>query len=101
MAEEFTKHDDGKLRYDLVPPSSTKALAEVLTFGAKKYAPNNWRNNKELWRYEAALLRHIEAYRSGEDLDPETGFSHLAHAMTNIAFLIELTAQTEPCSDEK
>jgi deoxycytidylate deaminase len=99
VVEAFKKFDSDKLRYDLIPPSMTKALAEVLTFGARKYAPNNWKNNTEMWRFEAALLRHIEAYRSGELLDPGTGLSHLAHAATNIAFLIELTGQTESSSD--
>lgn len=91
VIEEFKKFDGDKVRYDLVPPSTTKALAEVLTFGARKYEPNNWKKCTELWRYEAAMLRHIEAYRSGEILDVDSGLPHLAHAMTNLAFLIELS----------
>jgi hypothetical protein len=39
---KFTKNDNDKLRYDLIPPQALKALAEVLTFGANKYADNNW-----------------------------------------------------------
>ena len=82
------KFDNDKLLYSLIPPETTKALAEVLTFGAKKYAPGNWakvENGEE--RYLNALFRHLEAYRSGEDLDPESNFSHLAHCMCNIAFI--------------
>ena len=70
-------------------------MAEVLTFGAKKYKPNNWRNNTDLSRYEGALLRHFEAYRMGEILDEETGMPHLAHALTNLVFLLELTDEQE------
>jgi len=83
------KFDTGKLRYSLIPPAATKALAEILTFGAEKYAPNNWQlvSNPEE-RYTDALLRHLEAYRAGEKSDPESGFSHLKHAITNIAFLL-------------
>lgn len=90
VVEEFLKFDAEKLRYDLIPPSATKALAEVLTFGARKYKPNNWKNCQDPERYLAALIRHIEAYRSGEELDADSGLPHLAHAMTNLAFLLEL-----------
>lgn len=82
------KFDTGKLQYSLIPPETTKALAEVLTFGAQKYAPNNWQlvdNGKT--RYLDALYRHLEAFRSGEITDPESGLHHLSHALTNIAFL--------------
>ena len=98
VVEEFMKFDTDKLRYDLVPPSAIKGLAEVLTYGAKKYAPNNWKNCKELDRYVGAAMRHFEAYRAGEFFDPETGLPHLAHTMTNLSFLLELDSagQTGP-----
>ena len=88
------KYDSGKLRYSLVPPIAVRALAEVLTFGALKYAPNNWQlvdNGKE--RYLDALYRHLEAYRSGELIDPESSLSHLSHAITNIAFLLHFESK--------
>jgi deoxycytidylate deaminase len=87
IVEDFMKFDQGKLRYSLVPPSAIKALAEVLTYGAKKYKPTNWQKAEDPMRYMDALYRHLEAYRSGEKVDKESGLSHLAHAMTNIAFL--------------
>src|SRR5690606_33038492 len=90
---EFLKFDTDKLRYDLIPVSALEALAKVLTVGAKKYKPNNWLECKEPERYIAALMRHIEAYRAGEWLDDGeggTGLPHLACAMTNLAFLLEL-----------
>jgi hypothetical protein len=89
MAKTGDKYDEGKLRYSLVPPEATRALAEVLTFGAGKYEPNGWKHvpNAEE-RYMDALLRHIEAYRSGEVTDEESDLPHLWHAITNLAFLI-------------
>lgn len=82
------KFDNDKLLYSLIPPETTKALAEVLTFGAKKYAPNNWQlvENGQT-RYLDALFRHLEAFRSGETHDPDSGLHHLAHVLTNVAFL--------------
>lgn len=35
-----------------------------------------------------SAARHLWAYIDGEDLDPETGLSHMAHLMANAAFLI-------------
>ena len=85
------KHDGAKLRYDLVPPKALLWLATVLTFGAKKYAPDNWRTVPEArTRYYAALMRHIESWRMGEFLDEETGYPHLAHALCCLVFLLEL-----------
>ena len=86
------KFDTGKLMYSLIPVETTQALAEVLSFGASKYAPDNWKlvENGEQ-RYLDALYRHLQAYRSGESHDPESGLHHLSHALTNIAFLHYLT----------
>ncbi len=83
------KFDTGKLRYDLIPPEALRALADVLTYGAEKYAPDNWKSVPDAKaRYTAALYRHLEAWRSGEQTDAESGRHHLAHAITNVAFLI-------------
>ena len=83
------KFDKGKLRYDLVPPHAIKAIADVLTYGADKYAPNSWQTVSDgETRYTAAMMRHFEAYREGEELDPETGKSHLSHCLCNLTFLL-------------
>jgi len=84
------KYDEGKIRYDLVPPKSLRELADVLTFGAEKYAPNNWKNvPNPSDRYYSALLRHLEAWREGEIMDSESGKKHLAHALCCLVFLNE------------
>ena len=54
------KFDKGKPRYSLIPTEATKALAEVLTYGAKKYKDNNWQQGTSD-RYTDALYRHLEA----------------------------------------
>lgn len=88
------KYDTGKLQYSLIPPIATKSLAQVLTFGAEKYAPNSWQRVPDgERRYTDALYRHLEQYRMGESTDAESGLSHLAHAITNIAFLLHFEAQ--------
>jgi hypothetical protein len=66
----------------------------VLEYGARKYAPDNWRkvDNPEA-RYLAAALRHINAWRRGEKRDQESGLSHLAHAATSLMFIMELVSE--------
>jgi deoxycytidylate deaminase len=94
VVKEFMKFDSDKLRYDLIPPEVLKALAEVLTYGAKKYKPNNWRECDDPERYIGALLRHLQAYRLGDRVDVESGLDHLAMAMTNVAMLYGIDYQT-------
>lgn len=89
VANTGMKFDTNKMRFDLIPAIATEGLAAVLTYGAKKYKPNNWRS-VDPERYVAAFERHWHAYISGELLDPESGLPHLAHCMTNLAFLLEL-----------
>lgn len=38
----------------------------------------------------AAAMRHLAAWRDGEQLDEESGLPHLAHALCCIVFLREL-----------
>ena len=82
------KFDAGKLPYHLIAPEVLESLAKVLDFGAKKYAPRNWENGMSWSRVFSALMRHMWSWFSGEDKDPETGFSHLEHAACCIMFLV-------------
>ncbi len=84
------KHDQGKARWDLLPYQATASVVDVLTIGAGKYGDNNWQqvpNSKA--RYFAAAMRHLVAYITGNELDPETQKPHLAHAICCLLFLLE------------
>ena len=93
--KEGTKYDSGKPRMDLLDSYAMIQLAEVLTFGAKKYAAHNWRKGINKSRLIAALLRHTFAYLGGQDKDEETGLSHIAHAMCCCMFLLGLESRTD------
>jgi len=82
------KFDAGKIPFDLVPPEGVTAVATILGVGAKKYAPRNWEMGMDWSRPYGAALRHLFAWWNGEDVDKDTGYSHLWHAATNIFFLI-------------
>lgn len=90
VVNEFMKFNTEKLRYDLIPPLATEALAKSLTYGAKKYKPGNWRLNKDPQQFIGATMRHFEAYRAGEYIDEDSKLPHLYGALANIAFLIDL-----------
>jgi hypothetical protein len=85
----FKKDDAGKPRVSLVEPEFILGVAEILTFGAKKYGKNNWQEATEddQERYKDAMMRHMLAYISGECLDPESGLPHLYHVSCNAMFL--------------
>jgi hypothetical protein len=82
-----TKNDSDKTMLDLIEPSFIEGLGQVLTKGAKKYSPENWKMNLETRRIYAALLRHANAYRRGEKIDPESGLGHMYHVACNAMFL--------------
>lgn len=87
--KQGTKHDTGKIRLELLSVPALNAIAEVMTFGAKKYADHNWRKGFDWSRLYGAALRHLTAHMSGEDKDPESGLSHLAHLGCCVMFLLE------------
>lgn len=85
------KYDSDKLLVTLVSPEFVEGVAEVLTFGAKKYAPNSWQTVEDgKRRYEDALYRHWLSYLRGEETDKESGLSHLKHIACNAMFLLYL-----------
>jgi len=86
---DATKYDSGKLPLELVPPVIMEEIARVLQFGVEKYGRDNWRKGMQWTRLFGAILRHLFAWVRGEDNDKESGISHLAHAATSIAFLLE------------
>ena len=87
---EGRKYDGGKAKLHLLPPKSILEVGKVLTYGAEKYDAENWRKVDDLQnRYTSAALRHIFAHIEGEDVDEETGLSHLAHAMCCLLFKLE------------
>jgi hypothetical protein len=95
------KHfDSGKSPVELVPTSATFALAEILESGKAKYGPRNWEQGIAWSRVYASAIRHLLRWFNGEDLDPESGRSHLKHALCNVAFLVEYL-ETHPELDDR
>jgi hypothetical protein len=94
------KYDDGKMPLNLLSAEALLQTAAVLKFGADKYHAHNWRDGFAWSRPLAAAMRHIMAFNDGEDRDPESGLSHLAHAACCIMFLLEFE-KTHPELDDR
>jgi hypothetical protein len=87
--------DSGKARLDQLPPKAIEMVGRVFGYGAKKYGEWNWAQYADDWSDQqlvGSLLRHIFAYQRGENIDPESGHTHLAHAAANAMMLLELVA---------
>lgn len=94
------KFDTDKLPLHLLSTEAMNQTAAVLKFGAQKYAEHNWRKGFAWSRPLSAAMRHITAFNAGEDTDPESGLSHLAHAACCIMFLLEFE-KTHPHLDDR
>lgn len=93
---------DNKAPLEFLRMDGIEEMCRVFKFGAKKYAKNNYLKGMESERLTSAALRHILAYQSGEKLDPESGRSHLGHAMACLAmhFSMESVGTLVETSDE-
>jgi hypothetical protein len=82
----------GALKVDLslVPAASLIYQALAMEQGAEKYGPYNWRHEKvSASTYIAAAERHLQAYKDGEDIDPESGKPHLGHIIASMGILVD------------
>ncbi len=98
-AGKALKFDQDKLPLNLLSTEALNQISAVLKFGAQKYAAHNWRKGFAWSRPLAAAMRHITAFNNGEDKDPESGLSHLAHAGCCIMFLLEFEKTHQELDD--
>ncbi len=71
------------VQMSLVPIEELQEVAKLYAYGARKYAPHNWRKGYDWSLSYDALMRHIHAFWNGEsehevvEGDPSTSVSHL------------------------
>lgn len=77
----------------LVPPAGILQTSRAMELGAAKYGPYNWREKEvRLSVYLEAAMRHLMAKQDGEDLDPESGAPHEAHAAACMMIVLDAAA---------
>lgn len=71
-----------------IPASVVCELGVGMLEGARKYGRYNWRAaGVRASVYVDAAEGHIMAWKMGEDIDPDSGLSHLVKAMASLAVL--------------
>jgi hypothetical protein len=78
----------GKLRIDLVPAEMIEGDAEVLTYGATKYADHNWEKGIPFMTSYSAAMRHLMQWLKGVDIDTESGLKHIEQARLNLGMIV-------------
>lgn len=89
-----SKDNSDKPMMSLVRPEYIEGIAEVLSFGARKYKEERRETLNYLrgdgFHYSEiydSLQRHLNTWATGESFDDETKLNHLLHAASNIMFL--------------
>lgn len=72
----------GKVPFSTIPSEVVAELGLVMLLGARKYGRHNYRAaGVRASVYHDAAIRHLTRWFEGEDVDAESGISHLVHAM--------------------
>lgn len=81
------RKNNGKLQWTQIDFESMEDMVRVLEFGAEKYDRDNWKKGFPVRQLCDSLLRHMTAFLNGEDIDPESGLTHIGHIQCNAMFL--------------
>lgn len=74
----------------LIPGAAEIEESYVMKLGADKYGPFNWRDAEVIASvYISAARRHLMQWFDGEDIDGESGYSHLAHARACLGIMLD------------
>lgn len=109
------KNDNKKIPLNLISNYALEELAEVLSFGARKYDPWNWAYGMSYSRVIAAVKRHIAQWENREEKDFDnkckecknntclnhSNRHHLGAAMCGLMFLLDYEARNMKHLDDR
>lgn len=81
--QEGLRYNEGKSRVDLIPAEVLLELGRLYGYGARKYAPNNWRQGLSYTETYGSLCRHLYAWFAGASMDQENNCHHLVSVIWN------------------
>jgi hypothetical protein len=86
ITDKSDRFNQGKPKWSLVHYESLIPMIRVLEFGARKYAPENWKKGLDLKEILESVQRHLGDLMDGEEIDPESGVSHMGYIQCNAMF---------------
>lgn len=92
------KYDGTKVRPSLLlksMPDAVAAVIDVLEYGARKYDADNWKKVEHSRYIDASLRHYVMQYLAGEQVDPESGKHHLAHAICCMLFMLQMELENK------
>lgn len=89
---EGIKHDQGKAPLGLIPGPALIEEAKAFADGRKKYGQWNYKKGMDWTRLLDAALRHIVAFKEGEQCAEDSGVHHLGHARACLGMLMDYEA---------
>lgn len=93
------KYDAGKAPLHLLNQDALLETAKVFGFGAEKYAKHNWRKGIPLTRILDGVMRHCIELQKGNDIDPESGLPHAAHAIAGLMMFMGINKDSPEFDD--
>lgn len=97
------RFEKGKPPLSWLVGSFLKDMAMVLyvssTAGGGKYPRSNWRKGAPVSESLNSALRHLTSFADGEDTDPESKQSHLAHVAINCMFIVHALSLNKEFDD--
>ena len=81
------RYNNGKPEVSQLSPQFVMDLADLMTQSAKKYGKFNWAKGQDFCTPLDSCYRHLLKFQAGQDLDDESGKSHLLHAAANIMIM--------------
>jgi hypothetical protein len=83
-----------KAGLSVVPANVLLELSVAMTEGAAKYGRHNWRKaGVRASVYYDAAMRHLMCWWEGEDIDPDSGLSHVTKAIASLTVLRDAQMQ--------
>lgn len=91
------RYNSGKAPLEMIPlhllEGAARVFHDVTTREVNPYPKWNWLKENDWSVPYACMMRHLSKWQMGEDNDPETGRSHLHHAMCNLLMLTHYAEQ--------
>ena len=90
-----------KVPLHTLPCGPIMELGLAMMEGGRKYGTHNYRAiNVRTSTYYNAVMRHVMAWWEGEDIDPDSGISHLIKAMACLLVLRDSMLMGN-CTDDR